>query len=135
MIVQTIRYFKKRSLELLFGRGQALLIKNKVEQVESEVQSYKRISQELSHCVDPFNPYVIRDVLSSSDDQNMFMFPGALGQLVGPFQRDWLVAFMGPMKRGKTWWLMEVAVQALTHKYRVLFVSLEMNISAVVRRF
>jgi hypothetical protein len=42
---------------------------------------------------------------------------------------------MGPMKRGKTWWLMEFAFHALSFKRRVAYISLEMNDKKCSKRF
>jgi predicted XRE-type DNA-binding protein len=39
------------------------------------------------------------------------------------------------MKRGKTWWLMYTAIQAMMSNYKVIFISLEMNMNQILRRF
>jgi hypothetical protein len=50
------------------------------------------------------------------------VYPGALGQFFGrALQRDGFVAIMAPEKRGKTWWLMDLAWQAMVQRRRVAF--------------
>lgn len=49
-------------------------------------------------------------------------WPGPLGQFFRRgvvFERDCLVSFIAPEKRGKTWWLMEVAWQGVMHRRNV----------------
>lgn len=52
----------------------------------------------------------------------LIAYPTILGDFFGDtLERDALVAFMGVEKRGKTWWLIDVAWQALLQRRRVAF--------------
>lgn len=52
----------------------------------------------------------------------LVQFPGELGDFIGNnFQRDGFIAFAGPEKRGKSFWLQEVAYLALKQRRRVLY--------------
>ncbi len=63
----------------------------------------------------------VRDVFSQQETQ-LVSFPGALDEFIGPlFTRDSFVAFMGPEKSGKSFWLMEVAFRALQSRRSVAF--------------
>ena len=59
--------------------------------------------------------------------RNLFKLPGILGETIGNFGRDQLVAFAGPRKRGKTWWLMELGMRAMYKRLNVVFYTLEMS--------
>ena len=68
-------------------------------------------------------------------DTGLFKLDGVLGELFGWWQRGWLVSFFGAYKRGKSWWLMETAVQGVVQGLRVAFISLEMDEVAMSKRF
>lgn len=71
-----------------------------------------------------------------NDDEELFALRGGMNKLVGgPLCRGELVAFLAPPKSGKTWWMIDTAIAAMTRGQRVLFVSLEMTEDQVVRRF
>lgn len=64
-------------------------------------------------------------------------YPGALGMFFGDaLERDGFIAFMGAEKRGKTWWLLEVAWRAMMQGRRVAFFSVgDMSQNQVIRRW
>lgn len=71
-----------------------------------------------------------------NDDEELFSLHGGMNRLVGgPLCRGELVAFMAPKKSGKTWWMIDTAVTALTRGQKVLFISLEMTEDQMTRRF
>ena len=47
--------------------------------------------------------------------------------MIGGMNLTWLVTILGATKSGKTWWLMELALNACIQGYNVLFISLEMT--------
>lgn len=63
-------------------------------------------------------------------------YPGALGDFLNvALERDGLVAFMGPMKRGKTSVLMDVAFTGVLQRKRVAFFSVgDMSESQMIMR-
>ena len=131
---KTLEYFRRRSLEVLFDRAKGLLSRGKLDAAEREVRSYTEVVLRLSGAEDPFKVEVVRDVLAAEKNV-LFQLSGAVGELVGSLERDWLVGVIGSMKRGKSWMLQEIALQAMMSKLRVLFVSLEMSKEKITRRF
>lgn len=57
-----------------------------------------------------------------------------LDEIIGGFQRKWLVTCLGATKAGKTWMLIELALAAVWQGLNVLFVSLEMGKSQIDER-
>lgn len=52
-------------------------------------------------------------------------YPGAAGRFFGrAFRRGAFVSFMGPEKRGKSYWLMDVAWRAMLQRKKVLYFSI-----------
>jgi len=127
-------YFRKRSLEILFDTGNKLTSIGKVDEAEKLLLEHKKVSKITSGRFDPFDVSVIRNHQHSSDANRMFKLPGALGNLVGWFERGWLVALMAPEKRGKSWLLEEVLFAALMARHKVFWGSLEMPQNILERR-
>lgn len=130
---QTTNYLRRRNVEVLTDTAKALIVDGKVDMAEAIISGYKNVARTLSPWVNPFTDENIREAILT-EEETLFQLPGKLGELLGGFQRGWLIGFMGPMKRGKTWWLQEVAIQALLSRLRVAFVSLEMDWKTIARR-
>jgi replicative DNA helicase len=126
---KSIRYFRKRGLKIASDNVQSLLDLDRVEEAETEMQGYRKVVQATSGWQDLFDEEQIRTFFLEEEDrsQKLFKLPGKLGDMIGDFERNWLFAIMGPAKKGKTFWLGEIAVQALLEKYKVIFFSLEMD--------
>lgn len=78
----------------------------------------------------------IREAFESKAEP-LIKYPGALGEFFGEqLGRDEFVAFTGATGRGKTWWLMDVAWQAVRQKRRVAFFEVgDMSQNQIMRRF
>lgn len=132
---QTIEYFKERALTIHADTVRSLVELGKIGEAEEAVVNYKKVAKTNSQWVNPFSTEVINRVFDNTDVDNLFKFPGALGNMIGYFKRSWLVGFMAPMKRGKTWWLIEIAVISVLCGYRTVFISLEMSEEEILERF
>ncbi len=130
---QAERYFRKRSLQLLFERGLGLLIKNKVDEAENSISTFGKVSKIVGNWVDPLDPEVVDDFLKEEKDV-LFRFFGVVGDLVNDLERSHLASFMAPMKRMKSWCLQETGIQALSSKLSVLDISLEMSLNMMKER-
>jgi len=131
---QAKNYFRKRALEILFTTGDKLVSIGKVDEAEKLLLKHKEVAKVTSGRFDPFSVEVIRNYQHSSDVNNLFKLPGAIGKLIGGFERGWLVAVMAPEKRGKSWLLEEIAFAALTTRLKVFWASLEMTQHVLERR-
>jgi len=72
-----------------------------------------------------------------SKAEPLIVYPGALGQFLGDqLGRDEFVAITGATGRGKTWWLMDIAWQAIRQNRRVAFFEVgDMSQNQILRRF
>jgi len=80
-------------------------------------------------------PSVAADLLSVEHDE-VIVWPKALGRFLSPhFCRDGFISFVGPEKRGKSFWLQETVWQAIRQKRRVhYYVVGDMSRKQVLRR-
>ncbi len=104
----------------------------------TEFQKLERVdSSSIDICPDPDTDTKqferIKTIADKKIDQ-LFKFTGDLGKLVGWVGKGFLVSFLAPATMGKTWWLLETAMQARSQGLNVLFVSLEMSMEQMVMR-
>ena len=130
---QARSYFRERSLTILAERINGELARGKIDQAEHEVKNFSKVVKDLGLWANPLEKTTINQFFVE-DKETLMRFPDELGELVGDLEREWLVAFMGPMKRGKSWMLQELAIHALSSKLRVVFFSLEMSMRILLKR-
>jgi hypothetical protein len=131
---QSRDYFRERALNLLAEKIQNNVVRGRIDQAEDDVRNFHKVSNELGKWFNPFDASNINQVFSDDESNKLFRFPGDLGEMIGDFERDWLVAFMAPMKRGKSWWLQELVIHALMNRLKAVIFSFEMNKIAVSKR-
>lgn len=131
---ETISYFGERSVNIIQEKLQSLLTVGKIKEAEEVIRNYKNVAKVITQWIDPFTNKTINRVFDTDDINNLFKFPGALGMMMGDLKRGWLIGFMAPMKRGKSWWLLEVAILSIMMGYRTVFISLEMSEEEVLER-
>jgi replicative DNA helicase len=129
------KYLAERKVSLLFEDVADSLESGKVSQAETLITEFVRERRPLSSSIDIINDKEAILAALREEEDIMFRYPGALGNIVGDMQRGDFVSFMAPMKRGKTWWLENFGYRCLIRRLSVLFVTLEMPKNQVIRRF
>jgi replicative DNA helicase len=133
---RAFEHFRERNLKQAITKASSLSELGRTSEAEKVMESYKRASILTSGWEDPFDIDVMKNYFADQTAKKdiIFQLPGEIGRFIGPFQRNWLVGFLAPTKRGKSWWLIELAIQAMLHRKKVIFISLEMNSSRVFGR-
>lgn len=137
MVDKTIAKFKAESLlELSEGIKVAVTHGDGVEEAEMLLLDYKRVEKAFDASVDPFNDEDAMMNAFESGNEALFRLPGALGVLMNSqLTRDSLVGIMAPEKRGKTWWLMYIALRAYRDRCNVaIFQVGDMSQNQFLRR-
>lgn len=129
------RYLRKRRLVVTAEEARALAEGGDLDSAEGLLKGWKPVSRRTAS--DLFgDPQQVVQALSHSN-QSFRLFAGMLGREINPYlARESFFAFMAPEKRGKSMWLMEVAVRASRAKLNVAMFQLgDMSESQIVRRF
>jgi hypothetical protein len=124
---KTRDYFKERSIVIHAEEINNLIKSGMVEEAENSIINFNRVVQDTSDIFNPLDGEEIEDFFANRKDNRLFRFHGALGQVMGWFERDWLVSVTAPEKRGKSWFLDLATLQALYSNLKVLKISLEMG--------
>ena len=124
LLEQTKKYFNERNLAIHTKSIDAALSKGDVMLAEKLAIEYKPLAVSVAHDINLSDEGILAriDKAFNSDVECLIRFPGPLGhfwndQLV----RGGFVAFLAPEKRGKTWWLLEMADRACSQGRNVAF--------------
>lgn len=128
-------YIRARSLEVLAETVSTLKDRGDLSRAESLVHQFRTTSVQTSQWVQPLLDQELQRRALIRVDSGLFRMDGAVGKAFGWWQPGWLVAFFGSPKRGKSYLLQEVAMQALIQGLKVAFISLEMSDEDMVLRF
>ena len=132
---KTELHFRKVALEALQQKLIQSVAGGRVEDAEALIAGFDRVTRPKSVGINPVSdPQIIAKAFSKESGEQMFSLPGDLGRMIGHFERKMFTMVVGPMGRGKSWWLQEIALRALFSGFHTLFVSLEMSESQMTRR-
>ena len=134
IIDKSLNYLTERALKTHKDNIDRCIETGKFKKAEAIIANYKKITQVTSKWINPFDPKQINATFENDGDK-LFKLPGVLGDLIGWFEREYFVAIVAPSKRGKSWFLLELAVQSVINRFKVVFISLEMNDRRIKNRF
>jgi len=130
------RHFNKVRLEALADNIQSDILTGNADKAEKRLAQYGRVELGVGTGIDVLNDKAaIRDAFETKTDP-LITLPGALGEFFGDsLERDGFIAFMGPDKRGKSFWLSELAYRAIVQRRRVAFFEVgDMSQNQIMRR-
>ncbi len=131
-------FFQSRSLERLGENLKTKASTGNIDGAQRLIAEY--VKPEIIHTrsIDLLSDFGVGPIQQAfqNEDEELFSLHGGLNKLVGgPLCRGELVAFLASPKSGKTWWMIDTAITAMTRGQKVLFISLEMTEAQMTRRF
>lgn len=132
---QAVNYLKARSLKNLNEDIDAYLVSGDISRAENAITKYKLVEKSSGKAVSLI--YNAESIVNSftQEDELLFQFPGAYGAVVGDVHREDFISYLAPMKRGKSFALMDAGVVAIQNRLKVLHVSLEMSEEQMLKRY
>jgi hypothetical protein len=129
----TIKYFEQRDFTIRMERAVQLRDVGRWEDAKKALESKKELEKALIKSINIFDYDEIVSTYNR-ESHELLKLPGALGEMIGPIERGWLIGIIGGFKRGKTMYMVELAAQAMVSKLKVVFFSLEMTDRAMKDR-
>jgi len=124
LLEQTFRYLNERKLLLHASGIRSLIAEGKLEEANKLACGYSPIESSGETDIDLSNPKVLPRIKKAFDIPKdiLVKYPKQLGEFWNhQFIRGGFIAFLAPEKRGKSFWLLDVAVRAYRQKRRVAF--------------
>jgi hypothetical protein len=129
-------YFNQVCLEKLIETMQGDLDVGKIDKAKNRVFGFNQIELGLGEGINVIqDKEAIREAFAE-EIEPMFKYRGALGRFFGnSLERDGFLSFLGPEKRGKTFWLLDIAFRAMVQRKRVAFFGAgDMSQNQIMRR-
>lgn len=124
LVNQAAKYFTQVKLERLKDGIEGDLAVGNVEQARDRVSVFGEIRMSDCDWTDPLrDEETAKEVLTAQEDEEVLInYGGAIGEFYGnSLCRESFLAYMGPEKRGKTFWLIDNAIRAVLNRKRVAF--------------
>jgi len=116
------KYFNQVQIERLVDELQGDLDFKEIQQADDRIVSYHQIEMGVGEGIDILHDKEAIKEAFADERKSIVQYPGALGKFFGrSLERDGFIAFMGPEKRGKSFWLMDIAYRAMCQRKRVAF--------------
>lgn len=106
---------------------------DKARKIQSD---YKKVSTvELNECdlLSLSDASIIANALSQEEEE-LFTLPEGINGVFGKIHRNDFIAVLAAPKKGKSWIMQYLAIQAMKQRLNVIFVSMEMTREEVVQR-
>lgn len=110
---------------------------SRIDLAVDRIRSFDHVEMGQGSAIDVLqDQQAIRDAFEKRSEP-LITYSGALANFFGnSLERDGFIAFMGPEKRGKTFWLMDVAWRAVLQRRRTAFFAVgDMSQDQMLRRF
>lgn len=122
---QTLSYFKAQELRLYTKQIQELIDQGRADEAEELAQNYRpTVLDELNVGLELSSDEALErvEIAFNKELERLISYPDDLGDMLNDHLiRGGFVGFMGPEKRGKTAWLLELAMRAIMQKCNVVF--------------
>lgn len=124
-------FIAKFAAEALAVTIQSYILQGSVDKATDAILSYRTSAVATDNAPrdarDLDNYGYFKNPDGEADARVVLEYPGAVGQLIGALRRAWLVAFLAPMKRGKSNFLMESAILGVSQGHNVFVALHEMQ--------
>lgn len=138
LVDQASKFFNTVRLDRLRESLEAELAQGNVDEAHRQVIGFSPVNLSSGDFISVFTDrQALVDALTQTEEDVLVHYPSALGEFFGKdLCRDAFVAFMAPEKRGKSYWLMDLAWRSsVRNKRRTLFYSVgDMSQRQMMRR-
>lgn len=133
-IQNAIKYLRMRSLKNFSEDIDSYIESGDIEKAENCVTKYRKVEAASGEGVSLLDDFDIVTEAFTEEQDLLFRYPGDFGQLMGDVNREDFIAFLAPMKAGKTFSLIDVGIESLKNNLKVVMFSLEMSRTNMIKR-
>ena len=122
LVDQTKDYFTNQNLQILASTLKNSVESGELEQAETLVKEYMPIADDETTEVDPFADKETVKAVFTTAQESLIKFPKDLGRFWNDqLVRGGFVALLAPEKKGKSFYLLELAMRAIRARSKVAF--------------
>lgn len=140
LVDETLKYFQERNLEIFTDTITSLSESGEVEKAQEYAKDYQSVSASIETngiYLDDKATLKVIDASFKESDEFLIPYPKALGTFWNhQFIAGGFIAFLASEKRGKSFWLMDMAYRAIRHGHSVAFFQAgDMSETKQIKRF
>lgn len=121
-------YIRELNIRMLMERVEGFLARGEIAQAEHAIlNAVLKSDMQTTQWVFPFTDEEFLDRVLDRSQEKTFRLSGAMGEVFGWWKLGWTVTLFGGTGKGKTWILLEIAIQAMLAGLKVAVFSLEMR--------
>lgn len=131
---ETEKYFKQRAIDICIEDAQEANKQGRILEAESIITGFNKVTKVAGAGIDPLTD---EDSIIRAFDQEedyLLKLEGDLGRMIGPLTRGQFLGIAAPMKRGKSFFMQEIAIQAIHQGKKVAFFTFEMTREKMIIR-
>ena len=131
------KYFNRVKLNQFTDAISGDLVQGKTDKAVDRALNYRKVEMGVGEGIKVFQDKdTIREAFEEHHEP-LIKYTDGLGKFFGnALERDGFIAFQGPEKRGKSFWLLDVAFRAVIQKRRVAFFECgDLSRNQIMRRF
>lgn len=118
------KHFTRVKLAKMIESAQADLDEGKLDAATARVSQFGSVELGAGAAIDVMGSETAIQAAFEEAAEDLIEYPGALGRFFrGQLTRDAFIAFLAPEKRGKTFWLMDMAWRGMLQRRKVAFFS------------
>jgi hypothetical protein len=131
------KYFNKVRLERLVEAVEADVSTGDIDKAVRRTASHHKLEMGVGAGIDVFANKEVIQTAFEEEHESIIKYKDGLGKFFGgSLERDALIAFMGPDKRGKSYWLLDMAFKAVVQRRKVAFFECgDLSQNQIMRRF
>lgn len=133
-IQNAIKYLRMRSLKNFSEDIDSYIESGDLEKAENRVTKFRKVEVASGEGVSLLEDSDIITESFTEEQDLLFAYPGDFGRLIGDIHREDFIAFLAPMKAGKTYQLVDFGIEALKNNLKVVMYSLEMSRANMIKR-
>lgn len=133
-IQNAIKYLKTRSLRNFSEDIDSYIASGDIEKAENCVTKFRKVEVASGEGVSLLDDSDIITESFTEEQDLLFAYPGDFGRLIGDIHREDFIAFLAPMKAGKTFQLVDFGIEAVKNNLKVVMYSLEMSRANMIKR-
>lgn len=129
-------YFNQVKAERLIDEVQNDIDEDKITEAVNQILTFNQVEMGVGEGVDILQDKDAIKEAFKEKGQSIIKYKGALGKFFGSaLEHDGFIAFMGPDKVGKTFWLIDLAFRSMTQRIKVAFFEVgDMSQNQTMRR-
>jgi KaiC/GvpD/RAD55 family RecA-like ATPase len=133
-IQNAIKYLKARSLKNFSEDIDSYIASGDIEKAENCVTKFRKVEIASGEGVSLLEDSDIITESFTEEQDLLFAYPGDFGRLIGDIHREDFIAFLAPMKAGKTYQLVDFGIESLKNNLKVAMWTLEMSRTNMIKR-